>query len=123
MNVLPLPLPWLELAILVSLAGALCISRVRDPIRAWRWGLVFTGAALGCSLLACLGYYLCRLAGVDDSESLQPYLFGRQLFGMDELSAPLIPLVALLHFLTALATGRTKMRRFSFTWSLAYEAV
>ena len=32
-------------------------------------------------------------------------------------------MVALLHFLTALATGRTKMRRFSITWSLAAEAI
>ena len=49
----------------------------------------------------------------------QPHLFGRPLFGVDQLSAPLVVLVALLHFLTALATGRTKMRRFSLTWSLA----
>src|SRR5262249_43911914 len=41
----------------------------------------------------------------------------------DELSAPLLPLVALLHFLTALATGRTKMRLFSLTWSLAAEGI
>jgi NADH-quinone oxidoreductase subunit M len=123
MNVLPLPLPWLELAILAALVGALCVSRFRGPIRAWRWGLLFTGAALGCSLLAGLGFYLCRRAGVDDRWSFQAHLFGRQLFGIDELSAPLVPLVALLHFLTALATGRTKMRRFSLSWSLASEAI
>jgi len=44
--------------------------------------------------------------------------FGRQLFAVDQLSAPLVALVALLHFLTALATGRTKERRFSRSWSL-----
>ena len=32
-------------------------------------------------------------------------------------------MVALLHFLTALATGRTKMRRFSLSWSLSAEAI
>ena len=42
---------------------------------------------------------------------------------LDELNAPLVPAVALLHFLTALATARTKMRRFSFSWSLAAEAI
>ena len=42
---------------------------------------------------------------------------------LDELSAPLVPAVALLHFLTALATARTKMRRFSFSWSLASESI
>ena len=54
---------------------------------------------------------------------MQTYLFGRQLFRMDSLSAPLVVVVALLHFLTALATPRTKMRRFSFSWSLFSEAI
>ncbi len=31
--------------------------------------------------------------------------------------------MALIHFLTALATPRMKMRRFSFTWSLAAETI
>ena len=31
--------------------------------------------------------------------------------------------MALIHFLTALATSRMKMRRFSFTWSLAAETI
>jgi NADH-quinone oxidoreductase subunit M len=42
---------------------------------------------------------------------------------VDEFSATLLPAVALLHFLTALATARTKMARFSFAWMLAGEAV
>jgi NADH-quinone oxidoreductase subunit M len=46
-----------------------------------------------------------------------------QALVVDELSAPLLPLVALLHFLTALATARTKMARFSFAWMLVGEAV
>ena len=34
MNVIPSPVLWLELAILVALLGALCVSPVRDPFRA-----------------------------------------------------------------------------------------
>jgi NADH-quinone oxidoreductase subunit M len=34
-----------------------------------------------------------------------------------------VALIALLHFLTAMATGRTKMRRFSLAWSLVSESV
>jgi NADH-quinone oxidoreductase subunit M len=126
MNVVPLPLPWLELSILVALLGALCVSQARDPLRAWLWGLVFMGASFGCTLIASLGFYLCRLIELGDLDrwwSLQPYLFGRQLLGIDELNAPLLPAVSLVHFLTALATGRTKMRRFSLSWSLASEGV
>jgi NADH-quinone oxidoreductase subunit M len=122
MNVTPLPLPWLEGAIAVALAGALCVGPIRDPGRAWRWGLAFTGAAFSCTLLACLGFYLCRREGLDTAWGFQTELFGRPLLGVDELNAPLLPVVGLLHFLTALATARTKMRHFSLSWSLASEA-
>lgn len=123
MNLLPLPLVWLEVAVIVALAGALVVSRQRDPLRAYRWGLAFTGATLACALVACGGFYLCRLVEAEAPWSLQTHLFGEQWLGIDELNAPLLPAVALLHFLTALATGRTKMRRFSLSWSLASAAV
>ena len=50
-------------------------------------------------------------------------LFGRELLVIDQTSAPLLPLVGILYFLTALATLRTKIRRFSFAWTLFSEAV
>jgi NADH-quinone oxidoreductase subunit M len=117
-----LNLPWVEIAILLSLAGALCVSRLRDPMRAAQAGLVFTGSVLFCTLLAALVFFLGYPAGAE-RWSLQPALFGARIFAIDELSAPLVPMVALLHFLTAVATPRTKVRRFSFSWSLAAEAV
>ncbi len=103
--------------------GSLWVSRLREPIRAYRWGLAFTGAAFVCTLLAWLGFYL-RIP-VEPGLALSPqyHLFGRQIFALDELNAPLVPAVALIHFLTALATARVKMRRFSFTWSLAAETI
>jgi len=120
-----LSLPWLEIALLTAVAGALCVSPLRDPFRAWRWGLAFTGAALACTLLACLGFYLGAIGGADSlsvNVSVNGAIAG-PLLRIDELNAPLLPLVALLHFLTALATGRTKMRRFSLSWSLTSEAI
>ena len=119
MNILQLP--WLEFAILLSLLGALCVSRCHDPIRASRWGLAFTGTVFGFTILAWLGHYLGVKAG--DGWSLQTYYLGSRILELDALSAPLAPSVALLHFLTALATARTKMTRFSFSWSLASEAI
>lgn len=118
-----LPRPWLEAAILIALAGALSISRVRNLNRAWRWGVAFTGAVFACTLLASLGFYLQDSSEMGANWSLQPYLFGRLHLGLDELNAPLVPAVALLHFLTALATARAKMRSFSLTWSLTAESV
>ncbi|HWG41226.1 MAG TPA: proton-conducting transporter membrane subunit [Gemmataceae bacterium] len=119
----PLPMPWLEAAILVAVAGALSISRLHNLNRAWRWGVAFTGVVFACTLLASLGFYLGVPAESDAGWSLQQYLFGRSYLGLDNLNAPLVPAVALLHFLTALATARTKMRSFSLTWSLTAEAI
>jgi NADH-quinone oxidoreductase subunit M len=123
MNVIPLPLPWLELAIVIALAGALGVSLLREPMRAWRWGLAFTSAAFASTLMACLAFYLSRLTEADVGWSFQTHFFGGRLLGLDELNAPLLPVVGLLHFLTALATGRTKMRHFSLSWSLVSAAI
>src|SRR5437667_390848 len=112
---------WLEYAIAIPLIGFLWVSRIRDPYRAAGWGIGFMALALICSLLSCIGWY----TGYSVSEnlwSLQPKLFGRMIFAVDELSAPLPAMSALIHFLTALATSRAKMRRFSYSWSLAAEA-
>jgi NADH-quinone oxidoreductase subunit M len=120
-----LPLPWLEAAIVLALVGAAFINRVRNLDRAWRWGVAFTGAVLTCTVLASLGFYLqdwLETKADASGWSLQVYLFGRPYLGLDELNAPLVPAVALLHFLTALATARTKMRWFSLTWSLSAES-
>ena len=113
----------LELAIVISLAGALCVTALCEPLRAWSLGLAFAVAALACALAASVAYYLDPAGQVPAGYGLQGYFLGQRWFGIDELSAPLVPLVALLHFLTALATGRTKMRRFSLSLSLAAEAI
>jgi NADH-quinone oxidoreductase subunit M len=123
MNVSPLPLPWLEAAIVLALLGALAVSCLRDPLRAWRLGLAVSGAVLACTLVACIGFYLCRASAVDARWSFQAHLFGQRFLALDELNAPLLPVVGLLHFLTPLATGRTKMRRFSLAWALTSEAI
>jgi NADH-quinone oxidoreductase subunit M len=119
----PLSLPWLETSIVVSLVGSLWVSRLREPIRAYRWGLAFTGAAFVCTLLACLGFY--QRIPVEAGLALSPqyHFLGRQIFALDELNAPLVPAKSLIHFLTALATARVKLRRYSFTWSLAAQAL
>lgn len=115
--------PWLESSIVLALLGAACVGCLRQPMRAAFWGLVFSGAVLVCTLLAGLSSYLENYDQVEDPDCLQVRLLGQEYFILDELSAPLVPMVALLHFLTALATTRTKMRRFSFSWSLTGDAI
>jgi NADH-quinone oxidoreductase subunit M len=119
----PFQVPWVELAILTAIVGSASVARVREPNRAYRFGLTFTGVSFLCSALAWLAWYVETPAEMLARNSLQARLFGRQFFQLDDLSAPLLPAVALLHFLTALATARTKMRRYSFSWSLAAETM
>ncbi|MBN9120504.1 MAG: oxidoreductase [Planctomycetes bacterium] len=85
---------------------------------AYRWCLGFTGATLACTVLATFAFS----AGAAPAWGPLPRAVGAA-FAVDELSAPLLPLVALLHFLTALATARTKMARFSFASMLVGEGV
>lgn len=116
-------LPWLELSIGVAICGSAIVARFRDPNRAYHWGLACIGISFFCTLWAWLAFYVGVAAEDLARYSPQVPLFGKRLFVLDELSAPLVPTVALLHFLTALATARTKMRRYSFSWSLAAEAI
>ena len=118
-----LHLPWLELAIAAALIGSPSVGRLKDPARAYRWGLAFTGTSFACAFMSWLAFYVGTPPALVARWSVQPYFFGRQVLSLDVLNAPLVPTVALLHFLTAVATSRTHMRRFSFSWSLAAEAI
>jgi NADH-quinone oxidoreductase subunit M len=115
-------LPWLELAIGLSLAGALVAGLMRTPGRAARACALFNALVFGCTFLAWLGFYLQGVKVADPAYSLQARLFGRQFLRIDELSAPMVPLLALLHLLISVATTRTKMPRYAFGWSLVSEA-
>src|SRR5437764_10047105 len=116
-----LHLPWLELSIAATLIGSPIVSGLRNPYRAYRWGMAFIGTSFACAFLAWLAFYLGVTAEQTRRWSLQDYYLGKQYLALDELSAPLVPTIALLHFLTGLATARTHMRRFTFSWSLAAE--
>src|SRR5438093_13572577 len=113
-----LSLPWLEAAILAPLIGALAVGRVRDPYRAARWGVAFTAATFALTVVA--GFAAAAgVTPVGRDWDVQSRLFSGRPFALAELTAPLVPVIALLHLLTAAATARTRMRRLSFAWSLA----
>jgi NADH-quinone oxidoreductase subunit M len=107
------PTPWLELTIALPLAGAFALGAISDRYRSSRWCLAFSALTLAVAT----GAWAATEWGP------RPEGLGRPVLALDRLSAPLLPLVALLHFLTALATARTKMTRFSFAWLLAGESL
>ena len=118
-----LHLPWLELAILIPAAGAVWVGRLRDPDVARRHSIAVSILALVCTVGAWQDFGFLDAVEAHDSWDMIGQLTGSEVFVIDELSAPLLPLASLLYLLTHLATLRTKVRRFSFAWSLAAEAV
>ncbi|HUR54770.1 MAG TPA: proton-conducting transporter membrane subunit [Gemmataceae bacterium] len=109
----PESVAWLELAVALSMLGALAVSRLRDVESAARWTLAFSGAALACIAMA-------RAFG--SAELLNP-LVGRRVLTLEGVSGVVLPAVALLHFLIALTTVRTKAGRFSFGGLLVGDAL
>jgi NADH-quinone oxidoreductase subunit M len=116
-------IPWLELAILVPLAGAGLGLRCRDITSSARNGFAFSALTLVCAVLAWLGHETAATWGDGGARELIPWLTGRRYLALDEFSAPLLPLVALLHFLTVVATTGSKSARFSFAGMLAAESI
>ena len=115
--------PWIEVAILLPLLGAAWVSQIRDPIVA-RWHcLVFAALAFLSAQAEAQDFYSLHSYQATDHWHLMTKLIGRELFEIDELSVPLVPLTALLYLLTALATLRTKVPRFSFSMMLVSESI
>jgi NADH-quinone oxidoreductase subunit M len=114
---------WLEGAILCPLLGAAFVATMRDSHVARKWCLLFSGLTLLCTIGAGLDFQISQAAEADDPWHLVSRIFGRELLLIDQVSAPLLPLVALLYFLTQIATVRTKVERFPFASSLLSEAI
>ena len=118
-----LHLPWIELSIAIPLLGALVAFQLRDRSLTRRFSIVVCGLTLVSTLCAWQDFNSLTTFEAHDRWDLFTTLFGIDLFVIDELSAPLIPLAALLYLMTTLATLRTKVRRFSFGSSLISEAI
>ena len=118
-----LHLPWLELSVVIPLVGAIRVSQLANRDVARRHAIGF------CLLTFCFaaGEWI-DFATLNEYEAHDAADFLRSMFGMDilvidEVSAPLLPLGAMLYLMTVGTTLRTKVNRFSFGWTLFSEAV
>lgn len=118
-----LHLPWLELAIALPLLGGLLVSLTRNPERAQAWSILFFSLTLLCTVGEWIDFGTLHTFEAHDRWYFISGYLGPDAIVVDELSAPLLPLVALQHLLTAFVTLRTKVRRFSFGWTLVSEAI
>ncbi len=118
-----LHLPWLELAIFAPLIGAATMWRAKDPDVARMHALIASGLALVLALTAWADFGALRTFEAHDRGDIVSPLLGEDAVVVDELSAPLLPLAAALHFLIIFSTLRTKVRRFPFASTLISESL
>jgi NADH-quinone oxidoreductase subunit M len=118
-----LRLPWLELAILVPLLAAILVRVRRDPRSTHRWSVTGSAFSLACTISAWQDFLTKHPTGAHDRWDLLSAVFHRDLLVIDELSAPLLPLVALIFLLTILATPLAKARTFSFSRCLIDQSI
>jgi NADH-quinone oxidoreductase subunit M len=114
------------LAILTPLVGAAVVRRFIDRYEAWKWSVIFSGLTFLLCAAAWQDFGLMPDAlEADDRWHLMSRLLrlDHEVFVIDHLNAPLLPMMSLLYFLANLATLRTKIRRFSFSWSLLGESL
>lgn len=118
-----LHLPWLELAVAIPLLGSLWALVAPGGARGKFRGLIASCLALACALGAWVDFLSEGVGEAHDRWDLLAWFAHRDLLVIDELSAPLISLTALIFLLTILATPRTKYRVFSFSRCLLAEAI
>jgi NADH-quinone oxidoreductase subunit M len=85
--------------------------------------LAISAAALICAVGAWLDFGTLHTFEAHDLGEFAADIVGNDILVIDELSAPLLPLGALLFLLVILSTLLTKVRRFSFAWTLASETI
>jgi NADH-quinone oxidoreductase subunit M len=111
------------MAILAPLIGAAALWQVKDPDVVRTRSLVASGLTLALTLAAWADFGLLRTFEAHDYGNVVARLLGGDAVVVDELSAPLLPLAAALHFLVILSTLRTKVRRFPFASTLISESM
>lgn len=115
--------PWLECSVLIPLAGAVGISLIRDRDRARPLCILICLLTMLCTLGEWYDFTTLAAFEAHDHWDILKIIFRSDVFVVDELSAPLLPLGGLLYLLTVATTNRTKANRFSFGWTLASEAI
>ena len=115
--------PWMELSILIPLIGAIVVGSIENRELAHKLAVVLCGLTLVCATSEWLDFAMLDTFEAHDHWDVIEFLFHQDVFVIDELSAPLLPLAALVYLMTVLSTLRTKLNRFSFGWTLASLAI
>jgi len=110
--------PWIEAAIIIPLIVSLSLWRVTDSHRQ----KIITSITSCIVLLLCTGEWIdfarLNIYEAHDHWDLTSWILNREILVVDALSAPLLPLAALLYTAIIATTLRTKTVRFSFRSAL-----
>jgi NADH-quinone oxidoreductase subunit M len=115
--------PWLEAAILTPLVGVILVYFLGEGERARSCAVAACSLALTFAFAEFIDFTTLASFEAHDHWDLIQLAFHQDGFVVDELSAPLLPLVALTYLVTVLSTMRTKVQRFSFSLTLISEAI
>lgn len=118
-----LHLPWLQCCILVPIIGAIWAHFTSDHAKNRRVGIIATALTLLCATGQWIDFISVGEFEAHDHWDVLNLVFHTDVFVIDELSAPLLPLAALTFLVVTLSTLRTKIKRFSFKWTLISEAL
>jgi len=116
-----LQLPWLEMALVLPLLGALLAAFSRSADKTRLIAIVSSGLSLLFSLGAWQDFSSMSVFEAHDHWDIITSWLGPDALVIDELNAPLLPLVSLMFFLTSLSTLKTKVKRFPFALNLVLE--
>jgi len=115
--------PWLELSVLAPLLGGIAVGLLRNRERASQLSLGICLLAMVFAVGAWIDFSILQAFEARDQGDVICYLFRHSVLVVDELSAPLLPLAALMYFLIVLSTLRSKASRFSYGWTLLSQAI
>lgn len=118
-----LHLPWLEVSIFIPLLGALWVRWVGDGPMARRHTIVICTFAFLGALGEWIDFNTLKTFEAHDHWDVVERIFHRDVFVVDELSAPLLPLAALIFLVTVLSTPRRKVHQGFFAQTLISEAI
>ena len=115
--------PWMEVSVLLPLAGAIWVQMLSDTDKALRHAVAICAVTFGLTCGELLDFLML---GTFEAHEHWPFfhaLFNQEIFVVDELSAFLLPLGALIFLVTVMSTLRTKAPRFSLELTLVSEAI
>ncbi len=115
--------PWLELAILTPLVGAVIAYLIRDVTKARVASVIACTLTLVFAVGEFIDFTSLHSFEAHDHWDLITFFFNQDIFVVDELSAPLLPLATIVYLVTVLSTLRTKVQRFSFPLTLVSESI